>query len=193
MAEGTHTAERLHLYGFEELHRKWGWFLAVGIGLIILGAVAIASAATTTVVSLVTFGWLLIIGAVMEIAYGISSGTWSGFFVDLIVGVLYGVAGFLVVMNPAASAVTLTLLIAMLLIVVGIFRIVAAIAARYPSWGWLALHGLISVLLGVLIWQQWPVSGFWVIGLFIGIELIVNGAALAMLSLAARQLQSLMK
>jgi uncharacterized membrane protein HdeD (DUF308 family) len=193
MAEGTHTAERLHLYGFEELQRKWGWFLAVGIGLIILGAVAIASAATTTVVSLVTFGWLLLIGAVMEIAYGISSGTWSGFFVDLIVGVLYGVAGFLVVMNPAASAVTLTLLIAMLLIVVGIFRIVAAIAARYPSWGWLALHGLISVLLGVLIWQQWPVSGFWVIGLFIGIELIVNGAALAMLSLAARQLQRVMK
>jgi uncharacterized membrane protein HdeD (DUF308 family) len=129
----------------------------------------------------------------MEIAYGISSGTWSGFFVDLIVGVLYGVAGFLVVMNPAASAVTLTLLIAMLLIVVGIFRIVAAIAARYPSWGWLALHGLISVLLGVLIWQQWPVSGFWVIGLFIGLELIVNGAALAMLSLAARQLQRVMK
>ncbi len=192
MAENiqTHTADRLNLAGLDELQRHSGWFLGLGIALMILGFIAAGSAIFTTVASLYLFGWLLIIGGVMEIAYGVWRKTWSGFFIDLLVGVLYAVVGFMVIANPAATAVALTLLIAMFLIVVGIFRIVAALSARYPNWGWLALHGVVSLALGILIWQGWPETGLWVIGLFIGIELIFNGAALMMLGIAAKRLQT---
>jgi uncharacterized membrane protein HdeD (DUF308 family) len=94
----------------------------------------------------------------------------------------------MMVTNPTESAVLLTLLIAMFLVFEGVFRIVAALAARYPHWGWVLFNGLISVLLGILIWRQWPYSGLWVIGLFIGIEMLLNGWSLVMLSLSARKL-----
>jgi uncharacterized membrane protein HdeD (DUF308 family) len=124
----------------------------------------------------------------MEVVYGVSRKTWSGFFIDLLIGILYAVVGFMIVANPAASAVGLTLLIAMFLFVSGIFRIVAGLATRYPNWGWLVLHGAISLVLGALIWLQWPTSGLWIIGLVIGIELLVNGIALIMLGIAAKRL-----
>lgn len=109
-------------------------------------------------------------------------------FIDLLMGVLYGVVGFMVLANPAASAVSLTLLIAMFLIIGGIFRIVASVATHYPNRGWLALHGVIALILGAMIWQQWPASGLWVIGLFIGIELFFNGLTMLMLGMAAHHL-----
>jgi uncharacterized membrane protein HdeD (DUF308 family) len=94
----------------------------------------------------------------------------------------------MVVANPGATAVALTLLIAMFLIFGGIFRIVASISVRYPNWGWILLHGVVNVVLGIMIWREWPVSGLWIIGLFLGIELIFNGWSLVMLGFAARSL-----
>ena len=82
----------------------------------------------------------------------------------------------------------LTLLIAMFLVFQGVFRIVAALAVRYPHWGWVLLDGIVSLLLGILIWRRWPVSSLWVIGLFVGIEMLLNGWSLVMLSLAGRNL-----
>ena len=188
MPNGTQTAEKLHLTEMEELHRHSNWFVGLGIALIVLGFIAAGSAVATTVVSLVLFGWLLILGGAMEIAYGAWRKTWSGFFIDLLIGVLYAVVGFMIVANPQASALGLTLLISMFLIVGGVFRIIAAFSSRYPNWGWLALHGALSLVLGILIWQGWPATGLWVIGLFIGLELIFNGAALMMLGMAAKRL-----
>jgi uncharacterized membrane protein HdeD (DUF308 family) len=98
------------------------------------------------------------------------------------------VTGFLVVANPGATAVALTLLIAMLLIFGGIFRIVVAIVIRFQNWIWLLLHGAINLLLGISIWQNWPLSGLWVIGLFVGIDMIFNGWSLVMLGFAAKSL-----
>lgn len=170
------------------LHRNWGWFVTIGVGLIVLGVIASGAAVATTVVSLTIFGWLLAIGAVLEIIFSFYERTWGGMFVDLLMGVLYGVVGFMVLANPAASAVSLTLLIAMFLIIGGIFRLVAAVTTRYPNRGWLAFHGVIALILGVLIWQQWPASGLWVIGLFIGIEMFFNGLTLLMLGMAVRNI-----
>jgi len=84
--------------------------------------------------------------------------------------------------------VTLTLLIAMFLIFGGVSRIVVAISFRFPNWIWLLVHGLINLWLGVAIWQEWPFSGLWVIGLFVGIDMIFNGLSLVMLALAAKKI-----
>jgi uncharacterized membrane protein HdeD (DUF308 family) len=191
MAIETESAGRLlPRVGLETLRRRWGWYLALGVALIALGAFAIGHSVTMTAVAVLTFGWVLIIGGVLEAVHAFWRKGWGGFFLDLAVGILYFVVGFMIVANPAASAVALTLLVAMFLIVGGIFRGVMAVAVRYPNWIWMLLHGIVSLLLGVLIWQRWPIAGLWVIGLYIGIEMIFNGSSLVMLGLAARKLPS---
>jgi uncharacterized membrane protein HdeD (DUF308 family) len=141
------------------------------------------------VASVLFFGWLMIAGGVMTCIHAFwKERGWGGFFIDLLTGILYVVVGFMIVANPGATAVALTLLIAMFLIFGGIFRIATSLAVRYPNWGWVLLHGAVNLLLGILIWRQWPVSGLWVIGLFIGIEMLFNGWTLVMLALAAKNL-----
>ena len=107
---------------------------------------------------------------------------------SFVTGVLYVVVGWMMVNNPQESALLLTLIIAMFLVFEGVFRIVAAIAVRYPHWGSVLFNGVISLLLGILIWRRWPVSGLWAIGLFVGIEMLLNGWSLVMLSIAGRNL-----
>jgi uncharacterized membrane protein HdeD (DUF308 family) len=180
--------QAIHLPGAGELRRSWGWYLALGIVLIVIGTIAIGSTFVMTIASVFFFGWLLIIGGVMEVIHAFWHKRWAGFFLDLLTGILYVVAGWMMVTNPGESALLLTLIIAMFLVFEGVFRIVAALAARYPHWGWVLFNGVISFLLGILIWWQWPYSGLWVIGLFVGIEMLLNGWSLVMLSLASRKL-----
>ena len=180
--------QAIQLTGSEELRRYWGWYLALGIVLIVLGTIAIGSTFVMTIASVFFFGWLLIIGGIMEVIHAFWHKRWAGFFLDLLTGALYIIAGWMMVTNPAESALLLTLIIAMFLVFEGVFRIVAALAARYPHWGWVMLNGIISLILGIMIWRQWPYSGLWVIGLFVGIEMLLNGWSLVMLSLTGRRL-----
>ena len=176
------------LPGASELRRHWGWYLILGIVLIVLGTIALGSALVMTIASVFFFGWLLIVGGVMEVIHAFWHKRWAGFFLDLLTGALYVVVGWMMVTNPKESALLLTLIIAMFLVFEGVFRMVAALTARYPHWGWVLLNGVISLVLGVMIWRQWPYSGLWVIGLFVGIEMLFNGWSLVMLSFAGRRL-----
>jgi len=180
--------QAIELTGGGELRRSWGWYLVLGIALVALGAIAIGSAFLMTIASVFFFGWILLIGGVMEVVHAFWHKRWAGFFLDLLTGILYVVAGWMMITNPQESALLLTLLIAMFLVFQGVFRIVAALAVRYPHWGWVLLDGVVSLLLGVLIWRRWPVSGLWVIGLFVGIEMLLNGWSLVMLGLTGRNL-----
>jgi uncharacterized membrane protein HdeD (DUF308 family) len=180
---------RWHSVGAAELRRNWGWFLALGILLVVLGAIALGASVAMTLASVLLFGWLLIIGGALEAIHAFwRERGWGGVFIDLLTGILYVVVGFMIVANPGAAAITLTLLIALFLMFTGIFRIVVALMTRFPHWGWLALHGLVNLLLGIAIWRQWPLSGLWVIGLFVGIDMVFNGWSLVMLGLTARRL-----
>ena len=111
--------------GIEEVRKHSTWFLVIGIALVILGMIAIGYAVEMTIVSVIFLGWLLILGGLFEIIHGFSRRPWSGFFINLLAGVLYAVAGFVMVSVPAAAAVTLTLLIAIVLFV-GRFRLFIA-------------------------------------------------------------------
>jgi len=155
---------------------------------VVLGMVALGSSVFMTLATMVFVGWLLIVGGVLEAAHACSCKGWGGFFIDLLTGILYVVVGFMVVANPATTAVALTLLIAMFLTFSGIFRIVVAVVVRFQNWGWLLLHGVVNLLLGIAVWRQWPLSGLWVIGLFVGIDMLLNGWSLVMLGLAAKNL-----
>jgi uncharacterized membrane protein HdeD (DUF308 family) len=175
-------------WGSDELRRGWGWFLALGVLLIVLGTIALGYSFLTTLVSVVFLGWLLVAGGVLQAVHAFWRRAWSGFFVDLLVGVLYAVVGGLIVTHPVTSAMDLTLIMAVLFLFSGVFRIVTAIAVPFQHRGWLLLNGIITAVLGVMIMAQWPESGFWVIGLFIAIDLIFNGWSLVMLALAAKRL-----
>ena len=186
----TVSFAELHLVGVDQLRKRWSWFVGLGVVLVILGAIAIGSSVIFTLASMVFVGWLMIMGGVLQTAHAFTCKERAGFFIDLLTGLLYSVAGFLIVVNPAATAMGLTLMIAILLIFGGVFRIAAAIAVRFHNGIWLMLHGVVNLLLGTCILQEWPVSGLWVIGLFIGIDMFLGGWSLIMLGLAAKTLSA---
>jgi uncharacterized membrane protein HdeD (DUF308 family) len=185
-------SERMWLSGnffdIEELRHNWGWLLAMGIGMIVLGVVALGAPIVLTLVTTLFFGWLLLLGGAVQIIHGFWARRWSGFFVHLVTGILAAVVGLLIISSPAAGALSITLLLAAFFIAEGIARIMAALMYRFSRWGWLLAVGMIDLILGILIWTQWPVSGLWVIGLFVGIDLIFYGSTWVMLALAARNL-----
>jgi len=170
------------------LRHDWWWFMVLGLGLVLLGSLAIGSAYLVSIVTVVFFGLLMLIGGIALLVSSFWAGHWSGFLVHLLIGLLYVVTGLFVIDVPKESAEFLTLLLAMMFFIGGLFRIVASLRLRFPMWGWSLLNGVISLLLGVLIYKQWPASGDWVIGLFVGIELIFNGWVWVMMSLALRAL-----
>jgi uncharacterized membrane protein HdeD (DUF308 family) len=112
--------------------------------------------------------------------------SWKGFFALLLVGIVYGVTGLLTLAHPIATAAGLTLMLAAALFVGGTFRIAVSLVEQFPSWGWVLIHGVMSVLLGVMIVAEWPVSGLWVIGTLMGIDLTINGVSWIFLAGQAR-------
>jgi uncharacterized membrane protein HdeD (DUF308 family) len=176
--------------GIEEVRKHTTWFLFMGGALIVIGCLAIASAAVATIVSMIFLGWLLFIAGMFEIVHGFARRRWSGFFVNLLGGVLYVVTGFIVLINPGLAAITLTLLIAMLFFATGVFRIVIALTTPLHHRGWLVVNGVISIVLGLSLWRAWPMSGFWAIGLFVGIDMIFDGWTELMLAMTVRRVLS---
>lgn len=173
----------------DEIKHNWGWFLALGVFLIVLGVVAISCSILTTLASVVLFGWLLVISGVVQTIHAFwRERKWRGFFLDLFAGILAFVVGFMLLANPLAGAKTMTLLIAMFLFIGGIERIIVSLMAHFHHRSWLLLNGVIDVLLGIMIWREWPTSGLWVIGLFVGIDMLLSGWALVMQGIAAKTL-----
>jgi len=175
----------LPVLGIEEVRAHRTWYLCVGIALIILGTIAIGSAELMTIVSVMFIGWLLLFAGVFEVVHGFARRAWGGFFINLMGGLLYAVTGILMVTHPGIAAITLTFMIAMLLIVAGTFRLFVAFSTPIHHRGWLILNGAISLFLGFSIMSSWPVSGLWIIGLFIGIDMIFDGWTEVMLALSS--------
>lgn len=171
------------------LREHWGWFLILGILFVLLGFLAIGASTLATMASVVFLGSLLLVGGITQIIYTFSLRNWSGFFLSLLSGLLYSVVGFFMIMHPEASALSLTLLLAAFYVIGGIFRTVTAASIRFEHWGWAVFSGLIKLALGILIWLGWPETGLWVIGLFIGIDLIFYGWFWILLSLTARTMK----
>lgn len=187
MSETAKPLVGLYGYSIEDFQKNRGWFLALGILLIVIGSLAIIYDVAATLLSIIFFGWLLIIAGGFEAVQSFWQPKWGGLFLHLMVGILSMVVGFHLVSSPEAGALVLTLVMAVYFMVIGIFRTITAIAMRFPNWGWVFLSGLITFILGVLIKSQWPISGLWVIGLFIGIDMIFSGWSYVMLALAAKK------
>ncbi|HKW93408.1 MAG TPA: DUF308 domain-containing protein [Methylomirabilota bacterium] len=165
---------------------KSGWLLALGIVLIVVGTFSVVVSMVATLASVLLFGWLLLFTGAVEAGYAFRQAKWSGILLHVVNGVLSLVAGFLLVANPAAGALVLTLLMAMFFMIGGLFRIVTTIVMKLPHQGWLLLSGIVTLLLGIFIWRQLPGAAVWVIGTFVGIDMLFIGWSWVMLALAAR-------
>jgi len=164
--------------GIEEVRKSWGWFLVFGILLMILGAACVGKAQTATTFSILALGWVLAISGVVWLVSSFYAWSWSGFFVYLLNAIIRGVTGYLLIRHPDAGAEGVTMVLAALFIVGGLFRAAGASVIQFPRWGWTVFAGLVSVALGVYLLATWSTSSTFFVGIAIGIDLIFDGAAL---------------
>ncbi|HYV35539.1 MAG TPA: DUF308 domain-containing protein [Gemmataceae bacterium] len=158
----------------------------MGIIIMAVGTAAIAYSFLATLTTVLLFGYLLLAGGIVQIVNAFLGRGWRAFFLHIVVGLLQIVVGGFMIERPLLLAEFLTLLLAVSLIVGGGMRIVFAIVESFSGKGWVLLNGLVSLLLGISIWRQWPEASLWVIGLFVGIDLIFNGWSWVMLGLLVK-------
>lgn len=171
----------------EGVRKNWGWFFVLGLLLMAFGGLVINSAVAATMFSTVMFGFLVIGAGVVQVVQAFMARQWSGLFLSLLLGVLYIVTGAICVLRPAEAAINITLLIAGFCFVSGLFKIIASLMVKFEHWGWIFFNGLVTFSLGLMIYHQWPLAGLWVIGLFVGVDMVLSGWSWLLLSLCARK------
>ncbi|MGA2237320.1 MAG: HdeD family acid-resistance protein [Terriglobales bacterium] len=164
--------------GLEQVRRSWGWFLVFGILLMILGVVCVGKAQTATTFSILALGWVLAISGVVWLVNSFYAFNWHGFFLYLLNAIIRGVTGYLLIRHPDAGAEGVTMLLAALFIVGGLFRAVGSSVIQFPRWGWMMFAGLVSIGLGIYLLVTWPMSSTYFVGIAIGVDLIFDGGAL---------------
>jgi uncharacterized membrane protein HdeD (DUF308 family) len=175
---------RLIAAAFDEIHHSWGWVLALGISLIVTGGACIMATSVATLATVLIFGWLLLVAAVISVIHAFQTRARSIFFLHLMSAVLRGVTGFLLIRYPQAGAMSLTLVLASFFIVGGMVRAIGSAALQFAHWGWRALSGVISTALGIVLLLQLPVSSIWFIGFAVGVDLIFDGVGVATVGMA---------
>jgi len=175
--------------GIRALRPRWGWIVAFGIISLLAGLIALGGStmfATTTAVYIV--GFMMLFEGATEIVAAFNAKEWSHRILWLLLGALYVFAGIICLQNPFAAATILTLLLGFALIIGGLVRIFLATRMRQGTpWGWVVFSGLISVLLGIIIIAKWPVSSFFVLGIFLGVDLIFIGSGWIAVGMALKR------
>jgi uncharacterized membrane protein HdeD (DUF308 family) len=172
---------------FADIRNKWRWFFALGVVLIALGATASAYAFYTTVASVFVVGWIMLFAGISLGLFSFLIGRWSGFLLSLSAGILTAFTGIMLLHAPLSGAAALTLVIASFLFVTGMFRAIASAALRFPNWGWSAFSGIVGILLGSMLFANWPGVAAWFIGFYVGIDMMTHGFAWCMFLLSVRE------
>jgi uncharacterized membrane protein HdeD (DUF308 family) len=160
----------------EPLRRKSGWIVALGVVYVIAGLIALASVVLATVVSVLVVGVMMIISGVSEVINAFQIRTWGKFILWLLLGVVYIIAGLIVFESPLLTAVLLTAFVGISLIVSGIMRIMLGFGMQQATpWLWVVLSGVASILIGAVILAHWPGASLFVLGLFLGVDLLIAG------------------
>ena len=170
------------------LRQNWWWILVMGIVYTIAGFIAIGHPIVSTFAVGLVIGVILLIGGVVSVVGSFFSGDWKRFLLILISGILYLVVSYLLLKNPLEGIVTLTLLLAAFLLVEGVFKIIHAFHMKpAPNWGWLLISGIASLVLGALIYAEFPYSSTYIVGLLVGIYFLINGFSMIMFSFAVKE------
>jgi uncharacterized membrane protein HdeD (DUF308 family) len=168
------------------MHSQWWIFLTLGLVSVFVGFVAISSTFIATLATVMVFGVLLLITGFTELIHAVLVRNLKGFALHLLAAALYLIAGVFMLENPLWTAEVLTFMLAACFFVGGIFRTTFALVLRFPAWPWVLVQGVIDVILGILILRGWPETSLWVIGLFVGIDMVFHGWSWVILGLNLR-------
>lgn len=173
------------------LKRASGTSLALSIILIIFGLVAIALPLVSSIGVAIVIGWMVIFAGIAQLVHAFQSTGIGPIVWKVLVALIYLVAGFSLIARPVAGVAGLTLVLGVFLFAEGIADVVAYFATRKSgSSPWMLLDGIITLILGFLIWNRWPSSSLWVIGTFVGISMVMTGTTRFMMALAVRRAAS---
>jgi uncharacterized membrane protein HdeD (DUF308 family) len=176
---------------YSHVRSKWGWFVALGVALVLLGFLALGDVVAVTLASAVFVGAMFLVGGIFHLIHAFMVKTWSGFLMNVLAGVLYVIGGALIMDEPIAGALLITIFLIAALVVGGALRITVALRHREMGGWWLmVLSGLVSVVIGILLYGSLPWSGLWVLGTLIGVELLVQGVTWLMFGVALRRLST---
>ncbi|KJS19764.1 MAG: hypothetical protein VR78_02775 [Hoeflea sp. BRH_c9] len=173
----------------EALGRTWTWMAALAIICIVGGFLALINPFGATIFAVTLAGWVFLFQGVIQIIHAFRARQQSGFIWSLGLGVLSLLVGFVLVADPLAGSVSLTLLVAVLFLFTGVAKIMFALSLRGASgWIWVLASGLISAALGIMILAGLPSTAATILGLLLGIELISNGVLFLFVALGLRDL-----
>lgn len=160
-----------------------------GIITIILGVLSMMAPLMAGIAVALSVGILLIMAGIIRTLFAFKCKSWGKGILVFLLGLLTLAVGFYMVSRPGAALVTLTLFLAAYFVVDGIFEIIEAFDLKpIQGWGWMLFGGIVSIMLGIMIWRQWPVSGAWAIGILFGIKLVFAGFAMTGIGAAGRSL-----
>jgi len=169
--------------------KRSGWSIVWGILLLIAGILAISAPVLAAVAVNVVIAWIITFAGCLHFIYGFHAKSVGGVIWEILIAAVYIVTGIYLLMHPVLGIAALTLLLASLFLVEGVLDIVAYFQTRRSGVSvWLVMDGVITLLLGGLIWAHWPSSSVWAIGTLVGISMIISGAVRIMMSLALRRL-----
>jgi uncharacterized membrane protein HdeD (DUF308 family) len=172
----------------QEIARHWGWFLTLGILLALAGMAAIAFPFLSTIAAKIAIGWIFLVAGVFEVIHAFYVKRWAGFFWNLLIGLLYIVAGGWLAFFPLTGILTLTIVIAALFIAEGVMELIMGFRMRpHDGWGWVVASGLVAVAAGLLIWLSLPASAVWALGLLAGVNLLMSGWSFIYLALTGKR------
>jgi uncharacterized membrane protein HdeD (DUF308 family) len=169
------------------IKRASGWSIVLAILMIIAGIIAMFAPWEAGLVITLVVGWSAIFNGCAQIVFGFRThGGWH-IALEVILGIIYIIAGIFLLMHPLGGLLALTLFLASFLLVYGVFALVLAFRMRpHRGWGWVLFDGIVTILLGILIWAHWPLNSGWVVGTLFGISIFVSGITRLMVSLALR-------
>lgn len=172
----------------EGLRENTGWAVGVGLLMLGIGVLSMLAPLTSAVAITVTVGVLLMIGGGGQIALALRAGVLGKGLLLVLTGAVSALVGLLLVLQPLTGIATITLFLAVYFLVSGILAVIAAFNLRPDAgWRWMLASGVVTFLLGLLIWRQWPLSGAWAIGVLFGVQLASSGAALVVIGTAMRR------
>jgi len=164
--------------GLQPLRAKWRWIVALGVIYVTVGVIALGSVATATAASVLVVGIMMVVAGFSEVFNAFQVRTWGKFALWLLLGALYIFAGVITFQNPVLAAVLLTFMLGVALVISGVMRLIIAFGMKESTpWAWVALSGAITIILGLVILARWPVSSVYVLGLLLGLDLVIAGAS----------------
>ena len=170
-----------------EVKKETNGSLWTGILLIVLGIAAIALPQISTIVAETWISLILVSAGAAKIAYAFQTRNQGGFVWKLLLSALYVATGVMLFFNPLTGVLTLTLLLGSFLLAEGTFELILAFRLRpQQNWTWVLTDGIITLLLGAMIFFQWPFNAPWLIGTLVGVSVLFTGVSRVMLSFNGR-------